>query len=281
MGSSLSQFPETHHTLIQRLVDNSHEDDWQQFLGDYWRPVCRFAARYGKLTIEDAEDIGSLTFMAILEGNLLEQWILTTQSKLRTFVCGVARNVVANRARIQSGREKILKENRKFLLELATFHSSSNPAEDNREKSLFYTVWVEELLQSSLNALQAELLASGKGDYFRVLYGRICENMSNPEIASSLNLKVTDVENFFKRSRDMLKNELQQSLADHVRRYCPNHSVADEVSAEWDRLGEYLKEHGGLEAAMKGSYELVDDLAVNEERLRTTFIKQLSIHSAE
>ena len=36
-------FPDTRQTLIQRLATTSGEDDWRQFLNDYWGPVCRFA----------------------------------------------------------------------------------------------------------------------------------------------------------------------------------------------------------------------------------------------
>ena len=64
-------FPETRQTLIQRLATTSGEDDWRQFLNDYWGPVCRFAAVRASLSATDAEDIASLTFEAILTNRLL------------------------------------------------------------------------------------------------------------------------------------------------------------------------------------------------------------------
>ena len=51
-------FPETRQTLIQRLATTSSQDDWRQFLNDYWGPVCRFAALRASLSPADAEDVG-------------------------------------------------------------------------------------------------------------------------------------------------------------------------------------------------------------------------------
>src|SRR5437879_4084689 len=36
-------FPQTRPTLIERLAAAGEERDWQEFLTDYWGPICRFA----------------------------------------------------------------------------------------------------------------------------------------------------------------------------------------------------------------------------------------------
>ncbi|HWC88220.1 MAG TPA: hypothetical protein VG433_01135, partial [Pirellulales bacterium] len=59
-------FPETRHSLVQRIVASGGETDWRQFLNDYWGPVCRFAARFGGLGPADAEDVAAETFEALL-----------------------------------------------------------------------------------------------------------------------------------------------------------------------------------------------------------------------
>src|SRR5262245_24491049 len=103
-------FPETRQTLIQRLATTSGEDDWRQFLSDYWGPVCRFAAARASLSAADAEDVASLTFEAILSNQLLARWMLNQSAKLRTLLCSVVRNIISNRARVNEGRERILQE---------------------------------------------------------------------------------------------------------------------------------------------------------------------------
>lgn len=275
------QFPETRHTLIRRLAEEGQEADWNQFLNDYWRAICRFACRWGKISIEDAEDVASLTFLAILESQLLQRWISAPQSKLRTLVCQVVRNILSNRARVQSGREALLRADREFLITMGTIHPSEESAAvaDSRERQ-FYMAWVDELLQLTLRKLQKDYLKSGRGDYFRVLYGRVCEEMGNQEIADNLRLKITDVENYYKRSKLHLREQLRETLAVQIRRYCPVEEVDEEIQKEWDQLGEFLKEFGGLDLAIRKSYEFSEALPQLEKSSRTTILKRAILESS-
>jgi DNA-directed RNA polymerase specialized sigma24 family protein len=93
-------FPETRLTLIQRIASTGDDADWRQFLGDYWGPVCRFAAQRGSLGLADAEDVASLTFEALIANQLLPRWVINRSAKLRTLLCTVTRNVMSNRARV-------------------------------------------------------------------------------------------------------------------------------------------------------------------------------------
>lgn len=273
--ATLAQFPETRHTLIRRLADSGSESDWRQFLSDYWRPVCRFSARWGRLGLDDAEDVASTTFVVLLEGNLLKRWIVAPQSKLRTLLCSVVRNVISNRARVQSGRERILAEQGELLRSLGTVELGEASAQDSAQEDAFYAAWAEELLQKCLGALHEEYLRTGRGDYFRVLYGRVCEGLGNVEIAAGLNRKVTDVENYYKRARQHLSEQLQAALADQVRRYCPPGDAEDEVRVEWERLGAFLQASGGLERAVRNSYELSGEVAARERSSQTTILQHL------
>ena len=54
-----------------------------------------------------------------------------------------------------------------------------------KQDERFLAAWVEDLLQNVLQQLAKEYHAEGKGDYFRVLYGRMCERMSIAEVAES------------------------------------------------------------------------------------------------
>ncbi|HEW78661.1 MAG TPA: sigma-70 family RNA polymerase sigma factor [Phycisphaerales bacterium] len=248
-------FPQTSKTLIFRVVTEGNERDWHQFLSDYWLPVCRFAQQRAKLGIEDAEDVASETFEAILRNQLLQRWVVDRSSKLRTLLCTVVRHILGNRARVQKGRQRLLAENAAELLaraDLPTIKAMDEPAEYVDE---FYAAWVEGILLQAVEALMTEYHQTGKGDYFRVLHGRVCEQMTNPQIAKALGIKKTDAENYYKAARKRLAAKLRELVDEHNQRYCQPQEADDEFNSEWGRIGQYLKDHGGLEQAITKVYE--------------------------
>jgi RNA polymerase sigma factor (sigma-70 family) len=275
----VSHFPETRHTLIRRLATSRSETDWGEFLADYWRPVCRFAARWGKVNLDDAEDIASVTLQALLTGDLLKRWVTAPQSRLRTLLCRIVRNVISNRARVQSGRDRIHADHRVDLARLGTVGLDEDSPESGALEDAFYAAWAEELLQSCLQSVQSEYQQSGRGDYFRVLYGKVCEDLQNAEIASALQLKVTDVENYYKRARTLVADRLRSVLAAQVERYCPAENDSGELQQEWNRLGEYLRTCGGLEQAIRNSYDLADGLTARESTSKTAILRSLQERS--
>ncbi len=248
-------FPQTSKTLILRVATEGNERDWHQFLSDYWLPVCRFAQQRANLGIADAEDVASETFEAILRNQLLQRWVADRSSKLRTLLCTVVRHVLGNRARIQKGRKRLLAENASELLaraDLPTIKAMDEPAEYIDE---FYAAWVVGILLQAVETLMDEYHQTGKGDYFRVLHGRICEQMTNPQIAKALGIKKTDAENYYKAARKRLAAKLQELVEEHTRRYCQPQEVDNEFNCEWGRIGQYLKDHGGMEQAITKVYK--------------------------
>jgi RNA polymerase sigma factor (sigma-70 family) len=256
-------FPDTPKTLIQRLSATSTEADWQQFLNDYWGPVCRFAISRASLSAADAEDVASLTFEVLLTNRLLARWVLNRSAKLRTLVCSVVRNILSNRARVQSGRERILRE----LSEQSEPGRSFQSIDASDEQvDAFYAAWVADLLEQAAQSLMDEYHSAGKGDYFRVLYGRICEEMTMPEIAESLGLPLTTVENYFKAARKRLAGGLQELVRECVSRYCSKEDLEEEWQSEWNRLGEHLKTHGGLEDVLRRASSGHDVIAARQRK---------------
>lgn len=239
-------FPTTRHSLIQRLAVADENEDWQQFLADYWGPVCRFAARWGRLQFEDAEDVGSLTFEAVIAGQLLRRWQQQPTARLRTLLCAVVRNIISNRARVQSGREKGLQEHRDHLRHLALSMQGDDPQAIETE-DLFYAGWAEDLICKTLRQLHAGLLAAGKANQFRAFYGCHCEGMTAAEVADCLGVPTTSIENYVKRTRQRFADELHQALQLHVSEYCPIEEAGTEVQSEWIRLKEHLDLAGGLD----------------------------------
>ena len=100
-------FPQTRVTLIQRLASGGSEEDWGQFLSDYWGPICRLSLRFGARNLDDAEDVASQTFEVLWERRLLVRWVSNQTAKLRTLLCSVVRNILSHRNRLRVNRDRL------------------------------------------------------------------------------------------------------------------------------------------------------------------------------
>ena len=109
-------------------------------------PVCRFAQYRAHLQIEDAEDVASETFEAILRNKLLSRWAADRSSKLRTLLCTVVRHVLGNRARVQQGRQRLLAQKAPELLRRADLPTIKSLDEAVEYADEFYGAWVEGIL---------------------------------------------------------------------------------------------------------------------------------------
>jgi DNA-directed RNA polymerase specialized sigma24 family protein len=261
-------FPQTRQTLIRRIASEGSEADWHRFLTDYWQPVCRFAQKRANLNAEDAEDVAGEVFEAILQNQLLCRWASDRCAKLRTMLCTVVRHVLGNRARVQQGRERLLKENAHELRERADWPTIKKPDAPVEQIDLFYAGWAEGILILAVEKMMREYHQTGKGDYFRVLYGRICENLSMPEISKSLNIDITRAENYFKAGKKRLAAILEEQVRDYVDRYCDGEAGEEEFQAEWRAMGEFLGEHGGLEGVIARTYAAFDPVDAMQRQNR-------------
>ncbi len=244
-------FPETRHTLIFRIAAGGDDTAWREFLDDYWEPICRFVASRATLNRHDAEDVAAQVVEVFVRNRLLVRWADAPVAKLRTLICTVVRNVLSNRARVQGDRARLLSERRYEQPDALAELSAVEPAE---HADVFYVTWVDELLRSAVESLLVEYNQEGRGDYFRVLYARLCEDMSIPEIAGLLGIKSTSAENYFRHARGRLMEKLQEIVREHVHRYSMSHNEAIDYQSEWSELGEHLKEHGGVEKAVRRAY---------------------------
>ena len=243
-------FPETRLTLIRRLSLGGSDVDWREFLDDYWSPVCGFAMRWGGLKLHDAEDIASETFQILLSSQLLTRWHDNRKARLRTLLCSVARNVISNRARTEQGRRRILQELAQQPIESLPESIWSREEPTAEQSDAFYAAWVQDLLARCVERVMRELHREGKGDYFRVLYGRVCEELPVNELAELLQIKPTSVENYFKAAKKRLTEALEKAVQQHVGRYCEAEDIEQQFRAEWVQLSNYLEQHGGLERAV-------------------------------
>jgi len=117
----------------------------------------------------------------------------------------------------------------------------------------FYAAWAEDLLDQALQGLLADYNRAGKGDYFRILHGRICEELPMADIAAALNLTRTAAEAYFRQARLRLSDRLQDLVRWQVSRYSSAGEADSEFVVEWARLGDFFRDQGGLEAAVRRS----------------------------
>jgi DNA-directed RNA polymerase specialized sigma24 family protein len=253
-------FPETRLTLIQRLVAEGGEEDWRTFVGDYWGPVCRFAQRWGAVHMDDAEDVALETFEILWRSGLLVRWMQNRSAKLRTLVCSVVRNNLANRGRVRAARQRIASE----LCEV----SSDSEACAKQGDDVFYDAWVEDLLDRALKSLAADYGREGKGDYLRVLYGRICDELTIADCAATLALTPATVDNYFRHARKRLGDKLRECLQEQIVRYAAPQEVDHELKLEWQTLGTHLTEQGGLEQALRRTLRELDAASLDVRRRR-------------
>jgi RNA polymerase sigma factor (sigma-70 family) len=266
-------FPQTRLTLIERLASAGNDVDWQTFLADYWDPVCRFAFRSGNGLWQDAEDAASQTFLALVEQKLLVRWAAARSAKLRTLLCAVVRNVLANRARIQAARARLVREHGNEMVRSAESEAATDVGAD--EADAFYAAWADHVLEQTIDTLVAELQREGKGDQFRVLHGKICEEMTIAEIARTLGMTTSHAEQAYKDARKRLAQRLEAQVRAHVRRYASETDIDSDFAVEWSDLARYLKSGGGLEIAIRRALEQTQDRHASKASL-TAIVKRLA-----
>jgi RNA polymerase sigma factor (sigma-70 family) len=251
-------FPETRLTLIQRLAAGGTAEDWQGFLRDYWGPVCRFALRSGAGQLSDAEDVASQTFEVLWESRLLVRWIANHSARLRSVLCSIARKILANRHRVAAGRQR--------LAHSAVEQRAQPDAVEDEQSEVFYAAWVEDLLRQAVESVAAAYYREAKGDYVRVLYSRLCQRQSIAAMADALGITPSSVNNYFRHARQRLTDTLQALLRRQVERYSTPGESEQEFQAEWQTLGSYLTDHGGLEEAVRRAYEVMDPVVAQKNQ---------------
>lgn len=237
-------FPETRMTLIHRIATGDDHIAWKQFMSDYWRPMCLFSKRIGNLRWEDAEDVASQTLEVLGRQELLQKWLSDPRVRFKTLVCSVVRNLTMNRARSDRARSRRLQE---YAVGWDADIPDKVTAED---ANAFYGIWADELLRSTVQTVMWHYHQEGRGDYFRVLHSKVCDRLSNAEIAALLEIKLTDVENYFRHARKTLTEHLEKAIVREVDRYSTGDS-AEDFRQEWSELAKYFDSYGGLEEAVR------------------------------
>jgi hypothetical protein len=117
-----------------------------------------------------------------------------------------------------------------------------------------------------IESLAADYCRKGQVDYIRVLYSRLCQGMTIAQTAESLKISPTAVDHYFRHARDKLAESLGTLVRRHVQCYCSSNDSRQEFTAEWQRLGGYLVDHGGLEEAVRRACELRDPVQAKTQK---------------
>ena len=151
-------------------------------------------------------------------------------AKLRTLICCVVRNALSNRFRVDAGRVRLVREHGGMLdryAELGDLELADAPRD---QLDAFYAAWVDDALHGVVASLFSEYDRAGKGDYFRVFYGRLCEQLPMAEIAGMLQIKLTSAENHYRHVRDRLTARLKEHVREYVLRYSSSAEIGDEFA---------------------------------------------------
>jgi DNA-directed RNA polymerase specialized sigma24 family protein len=267
-------FPLTRRSVIEEIAAGG-EAAWSCFVADYWGPLCRFALRGGRLSLADAEDVTGATFLVLVRNRLLARWIDQPTARLRTLLCSVVRNLLANRGRVERGRAELLRKDRGELQGRAWVQLGLEEPSAEQDDA-FHAAWVEELLTAAVELLLKEYHQKGRGDRFRVLYGRLCEGLTARQVAEALGMSLTQSENGYKQAVAGLRGCLERLVRQHVERYSAGATPEEELQVEWGRLEEHLRQRGGLEQAVRSAYEGLDEGYGPERKLssvRSTLVR--------
>ena len=169
---------------------------------------------------------------------------------------------------MDGGRKRLLRENAHELRDRSDLRTLKAPDASEEQLDAFDAAWVEGILLQAVESLVHEYHRTGRGDYFRVLYGRICEQMTIPQISQDLGITPIRAENYFKATRKRLATKLQELVRNHVERYCDADQFESEFTSEWGRVGGLLAEHGGLEQAIAKVYETQEPAQTAQRQTR-------------
>ena len=74
-------------------------------------------------------------------------------------------------------------------------------------------------MQQAVESLAADYYAESKGDYVRVLYGRLCQGLTIAKVADALEITPAAVDHYFRHARARLSRNLEELARRHVRYY--------------------------------------------------------------
>jgi RNA polymerase sigma factor (sigma-70 family) len=213
------QFPETRHSVIERIRDGS-DDARREAFGDlvegYWKPVYKHLRITWRLSPEDAQDLTQGFFADAFQKSWLEKYE-PAKARFRTFVRVCADRFVMN-ARQAASRLKRGGATRTVALdfegaerEIAARASASAP----EAEELFHQEFVRALFDNAVRAVRADYERSGRAVHI-ALFERYdlapADDVSYAQLAREFGLTTTQVTNYLAQIRRSFRERALEAL---------------------------------------------------------------------
>lgn len=235
MGGEIWEFPETIWKDILDAKDHTSEDCQAKvnfLVQNYWKPVYKYIRVAWNKTNEEAKDLTQEYFTRFFEKDYFQS-VTPDRGKFRSFVKASLRHFLMDMKKLDKaqkrGGDSIMISFEDMDEDLSDKESGSNPAE------VFDREWAKQVMEKAVIKLKEQLERKNKGLYYKVfetytIKGKEADKeLSYPEVADRLGIKQTDVGNYLKYCRKMLKRILYEEISRYV-------SAPEEVEEEFTYL---------------------------------------------
>ncbi|MBN1360521.1 MAG: sigma-70 family RNA polymerase sigma factor [Sedimentisphaerales bacterium] len=174
IGGSQRRFPSTHWTAIQQAGPGDDADSNRvigDLLQDYWKPVYCYLRHKGRSN-EEAKDLTQGFFQEVVLGRDLIRRADPARGRFRTLLLSALSNYLANVHRRRTALKRIPKHK---LIELDQADAGELPevVQAISSDETFHYAWVSELLDRTLEEVEADCRANGMTTHWDLFHDRV------------------------------------------------------------------------------------------------------------
>jgi len=189
------------------------------FVTKYREPVLSFIRRQG-FSAEDAEDLCQEVFLLIVKDNLLAR-AERARGRFRSFLLGVARNVVRNALRMRDAAKRG-GGTEPLSLEAPSEHLQAEPPDETFDRD-----WIRHMISLAIDALARRSPRS-----HQAIKMHFDEHLSYADVGQALGLDAKQVDNLIQQARTKLSELLRAEVA----AYCGSREEYDDEIAYLKRF---------------------------------------------
>jgi RNA polymerase sigma-70 factor (ECF subfamily) len=232
--TSPSSFTTTHWSLVLAArQQGSKEADTalDRLCRFYRRPIYCFILREG-YQVHDAEDLTQGFFARLLTDDFLSA-VDRSKGKFRSYLLIRLKHFLSNerrrsKAQKRGGKATLVSLEAESVEEQCLQVPASNPSSDQ----VFLQQWARTLLESTLDRLQANYRADGKGALFEELKGYLTQDDERAAVYAELAIRLGKTEAALKMAKRRMKNEWEGLLREEIAKTVTRpEEVEDELRA--------------------------------------------------
>lgn len=205
-------FPETRWTLIQEVRSGiDSEEALEEWCRNYWSPVFSYICAQG-LESEDARELAQTFFERLLKNGPEKLLPGEISGAFRAYLMRSIKNFLTDQWRSQQSKRRGGGTIEVTMEELdALSDQAANP------QQAFDQSWALTIMELAMKALEAEMEAKGKSEFFHIgkslLDGRAITDEDRGALAQSLGMK----DGAFRVALHRLRGRFRQLIEDQVR----------------------------------------------------------------